>query len=91
MKHILIVVLLVFCAHVKAEWFEVVGYGGIVDGDASSARQMAVKDAITQALIFSGATTHEPNPVTSFPSRSSITISSPISVLKSIVEYGQAT
>jgi len=56
MKHILIVVLLVFCAHVKAEWFEVVGYGGIVDGDASSARQMAVKDAITQALIFSGAT-----------------------------------
>ncbi|MFY8300262.1 flagellar assembly protein T N-terminal domain-containing protein [Pseudoalteromonas sp. SS15] len=56
MKHILIIVLLVFCDHVKAEWFEVVGYGGIVDGDTSSARQMAVKDAITQALIFSGAT-----------------------------------
>lgn len=48
--------LFIFSFNTKAEWFEVVGYGGIVDGDTSSARQMAVKDAITQALIFSGAT-----------------------------------
>lgn len=56
MKHFLIIVLYILSFNVKAEWFEVVGYGGIVDGDTSSARQMAVKDAITQALIFSGAT-----------------------------------
>ncbi|WP_404390874.1 flagellar assembly protein T N-terminal domain-containing protein [Pseudoalteromonas phenolica] len=56
MKHFLIIMLFIFSFSTKAEWFEVVGYGGIVDGDTSSARQMAVKDAITQALIFSGAT-----------------------------------
>ncbi|TMO57448.1 flagellar assembly protein T N-terminal domain-containing protein [Pseudoalteromonas phenolica] len=56
MKHFLIIALIIFSMQSKAEWFEVVGYGGIVDGDTTSARQMAVKDAITQALIFSGAT-----------------------------------
>ena len=56
MKHILFFMMLVLSAHAKAEWFEVVGYGGIVNGDITVARKTAVKDAITQALIFSGAT-----------------------------------
>ena len=56
MKQILFITLLIISTHVRAEWFEVIGYGGIVDGNTSIARQAAVKDAITQALIFSGAT-----------------------------------
>ena len=56
MKQILFITLLIISTHVRAEWFEVIGYGGIVDGNTTIARQAAVKDAITQALIFSGAT-----------------------------------
>ena len=56
MKHILFLTLLIISTYVRAEWFEVIGYGGIVDGNTTIARQAAVKDAITQALIFSGAT-----------------------------------
>lgn len=41
---------------VKAEWYEVVGYASTQGRDVAQARQAAVKDAITQALIFSGAT-----------------------------------
>ncbi|KZN45669.1 flagellar assembly protein T N-terminal domain-containing protein [Pseudoalteromonas luteoviolacea] len=40
----------------KAEWFEVTGYANAYTSDRAAARQEAVQDAITQALIFSGAT-----------------------------------
>ncbi|MCF2856502.1 flagellar assembly protein FlgT [Pseudoalteromonas sp. SMS1] len=39
-----------------AEWFEVTGYANAYTSDRAAARQEAVQDAITQALIFSGAT-----------------------------------
>ncbi|MDK1287414.1 flagellar assembly protein T N-terminal domain-containing protein [Pseudoalteromonas umbrosa] len=40
----------------QAEWFEVTGYANAYTADRAAARQEAVQDAITQALIFSGAT-----------------------------------
>ncbi|WP_125783625.1 flagellar assembly protein T N-terminal domain-containing protein [Pseudoalteromonas rubra] len=40
----------------SAEWFEVTGYANAHTEDLAEARQEAVQDAITQALIFSGAT-----------------------------------
>ncbi|KZN37550.1 flagellar assembly protein T N-terminal domain-containing protein [Pseudoalteromonas luteoviolacea] len=40
----------------QAEWFEVTGYANAYTSDRAAARQEAVQDAITQALIFSGAT-----------------------------------
>lgn len=43
----------VFNAH--AEWFESTGYAVIDDGDIAKARYAAIKDAVRQALIFSGA------------------------------------
>ncbi|WP_440055595.1 flagellar assembly protein T N-terminal domain-containing protein [Pseudoalteromonas sp. T1lg65] len=39
----------------SAEWFEVTGMANIKNGDHSKARRKAVNDAITQALLFSGA------------------------------------
>ncbi|CCQ10723.1 Flagellar protein FlgT [Pseudoalteromonas luteoviolacea B = ATCC 29581] len=38
-----------------AEWFESTGYAVIDDGDIAKARYAAIKDAVRQALIFSGA------------------------------------
>ncbi|QTH71011.1 flagellar assembly protein T N-terminal domain-containing protein [Pseudoalteromonas xiamenensis] len=39
----------------QAEWFESTGYAVIDDGDIAKARHAAIKDAVRQALIFSGA------------------------------------
>lgn len=39
----------------QAEWFESTGYAVIDDSDIAKARHAAIKDAIRQALIFSGA------------------------------------
>ncbi|MFC3031863.1 flagellar assembly protein FlgT [Pseudoalteromonas fenneropenaei] len=46
---------LLVCQTANAEWFESTGYATIDDGDIAKARSAAVKDAIRQALIFSGA------------------------------------
>ncbi|WP_105168823.1 flagellar assembly protein T N-terminal domain-containing protein [Pseudoalteromonas sp. T1lg23B] len=56
MKAITLFALCAMSLGVKAEWYEVVGYASTQGRDVSQARQAAVKDAITQALIFSGAT-----------------------------------
>ena len=53
---LLILTLFLYSAAVKAEWYEVTGYANILDSNVADARKAAVKDAITQALIFSGAT-----------------------------------
>ncbi|BBN81057.1 flagella assembly protein FlgT [Pseudoalteromonas sp. A25] len=55
-KAIIFLVLICSSTLVKAEWFEVVGYASTQGRDTAQARQAAVQDAITQALIFSGAT-----------------------------------
>ncbi|TMO63236.1 flagellar assembly protein T N-terminal domain-containing protein [Pseudoalteromonas aurantia] len=57
MKQLLLVLtLFLYSAAVQAEWYEVTGYASILDSNVADARKAAVKDAITQALIFSGAT-----------------------------------
>ncbi|MBD1582976.1 flagellar assembly protein T N-terminal domain-containing protein [Pseudoalteromonas sp. S16_S37] len=55
-KAITLLILICVSTVVKAEWYEVVGYASTQGRDVAQARQAAVKDAITQALIFSGAT-----------------------------------
>ena len=47
--------LLTFSASTYAQWFESTGHAQIQNGDISSAKSAAIKDAITQALVFSGA------------------------------------
>lgn len=57
MKQLLLVLtLFLYSAAVQAEWYEVTGYANILNSNVADARKAAVKDAITQALIFSGAT-----------------------------------
>jgi hypothetical protein len=59
MKQLLLIFtipLFLYSKIVKAEWFEVTGYASVLDNNVTDARKAAVKDAITQALIFSGAT-----------------------------------
>ena len=46
---------LVFSNNSLAQWFESTGHAVIKDGDTSQAKSAAMKDAITQALVFSGA------------------------------------
>lgn len=46
---------LVFSNNSLAQWFESTGHAAIKDGDTSQAKSAAMKDAITQALVFSGA------------------------------------
>ncbi|MBQ4846291.1 MULTISPECIES: flagella assembly protein FlgT [unclassified Pseudoalteromonas] len=48
--------ILLYSMAAKAEWYEVTGYANILDSNVADARKSAVQDAITQALIFSGAT-----------------------------------
>lgn len=48
-------VLLTFSTSTYAQWFESTGHAQIQNGDISSAKSAAIKDAITQALVFSGA------------------------------------
>lgn len=55
MNRILLFLFIAYSSDVFAEWFEVVGYSSVIGSDVATARQKAVKDAITQALIFSGA------------------------------------
>lgn len=38
-----------------AQWYESTGHASIKNGDLSRAKSAAIKDAITQALVFSGA------------------------------------
>ena len=40
---------------VNAQWFESTGHASIKNGDIAKAKSAAIKDAITQALVFSGA------------------------------------
>ncbi|MEJ6473032.1 flagellar assembly protein T N-terminal domain-containing protein [Pseudoalteromonas piscicida] len=47
-----------------AEWFEVTGMADVKDGDHQKAKRKAVNDAITQALLFSGATVSSVQTVT---------------------------
>ncbi|MBH0057314.1 flagella assembly protein FlgT [Pseudoalteromonas sp. SWXJZ94C] len=47
--------LLTFSAFTKAQWYESTGHAQIKSGDTSAAKSAAIKDAITQALVFSGA------------------------------------
>lgn len=47
--------LLTFSAFTKAQWYESTGHAPIQNDDISGAKSAAIKDAITQALVFSGA------------------------------------
>jgi len=47
--------LLTFSPFTKAQWYESTGHAAIQNGDVRSAKSAAIKDAITQALVFSGA------------------------------------
>ncbi|KAA1160192.1 flagellar biosynthesis protein FlgT [Pseudoalteromonas fuliginea] len=47
--------LLTFSPFTKAQWYESTGHALVQNGDMSAAKSAAIKDAITQALVFSGA------------------------------------
>lgn len=47
--------LLTFSPFTKAQWYESTGHANVQNGDTSAAKSAAIKDAITQALVFSGA------------------------------------
>ena len=47
--------LLTFSPFTKAQWYESTGHAQVQNGDVSAAKSAAIKDAITQALVFSGA------------------------------------
>jgi len=47
--------LLTFSPLTKAQWYESTGHANVQNGDTSAAKSAAIKDAITQALVFSGA------------------------------------
>ena len=44
-----------FSPNTIAQWYESTGHASIKNGDISGAKSAAIKDAITQALVFSGA------------------------------------
>ena len=46
---------IVFSNNSLAQWFESTGHAVVKNGDTSQAKSAAIKDAITQALVFSGA------------------------------------
>ena len=46
---------IVFSNNSLAQWFESTGHATVKNGDTSQAKSAAIKDAITQALVFSGA------------------------------------
>ncbi len=46
---------ILFSNNSLAQWFESTGHAIIKNGDTSQAKSAAIKDAITQALVFSGA------------------------------------
>ncbi|MCH2087987.1 MAG: flagellar assembly protein FlgT [Pseudoalteromonas sp.] len=46
---------ILFSNNSLAQWFESTGHAVIKNGDTSQAKSAAIKDAITQALVFSGA------------------------------------
>lgn len=50
-----IAVLLTFSTFTNAQWYESTGHSLIQNGDMAQAKSAAIKDAITQALVFSGA------------------------------------
>ena len=57
-KHIVLSLSLISLSYANgasAEWFEVTGIADIKSGDQQKAKRKAVNDAITQALLFSGA------------------------------------
>lgn len=47
--------LLLVATHTKAAWFEASGEAIIINGDTDSAREKATESALTQALLFAGA------------------------------------
>ncbi|MBQ4831822.1 flagella assembly protein FlgT [Pseudoalteromonas sp. MMG010] len=47
--------LLIFSISSYAQWFESTGHAQIQNNDVAMAKSAAIKDAITQALVFSGA------------------------------------
>jgi hypothetical protein len=47
--------LLTFSPFTKAQWYESTGHAQVQNGDVAAAKSAAIKDAITQALVFSGA------------------------------------
>lgn len=63
MKHILSTVVIatswlgmsLFSPNTIAQWYESTGHASIKNDDISGAKSAAIKDAITQALVFSGA------------------------------------
>ncbi|CAM4084590.1 flagellar assembly protein FlgT [Pseudoalteromonas ostreae] len=44
-----------FSSNTVAQWYESTGHASIKNNDISAAKSAAIKDAITQALVFSGA------------------------------------
>lgn len=57
MRQLFIILTCIFYhSFAEAEWYEVTGYANILNSNVADARKAAVQDAITQALIFSGAT-----------------------------------
>jgi len=51
-----IFVALLFCSALNAQWFQSSGDASIVDNDLDSAREKALKQAVKNALVFSGGT-----------------------------------
>lgn len=55
MKKILLLVICCCSFAVQAEWFEVSGESVIIDNDVDIARELAVRNALKQALLYAGA------------------------------------
>ncbi|MCG6199760.1 flagellar assembly protein T N-terminal domain-containing protein [Psychromonas antarctica] len=51
-----IFILLLFCSVTNAQWFQSSGEAFIIDNDLDSAREKALKQAVKNALLFSGGT-----------------------------------
>lgn len=49
-------ILLIFCSALNAQWFQSSGEAAIIDNDLESAREKAIKQAVKNALAFSGGT-----------------------------------
>ncbi|WP_350670827.1 flagellar assembly protein T N-terminal domain-containing protein, partial [Pseudoalteromonas sp. CAL494-MNA-CIBAN-0108] len=47
--------LLTFSPFTAAQWYESTGHAQVKSSDVGAAKSAAIKDAITQALVFSGA------------------------------------
>ena len=55
MKKVLLLLLVCFSFTLQAEWYEVEGEAMISDGDVDIARELAVRNALKQALLYAGA------------------------------------